>query len=81
MIIDSHAHIGGLPDSPFAKTTFKQNMDLLLKEMKKNKVDRAFILPFPKKNKIVILSVVFLSRNESIISIYMAGPAPEMLRL
>lgn len=46
MIIDAHAHIAKLPNSPFAKNTFKQNLKSLLKEMEMNGVNMSFILPW-----------------------------------
>lgn len=45
MIIDSHTHIGRLDDSPYAATTFEQNLSSLLKEMRSAGVDKALILP------------------------------------
>ena len=51
MIIDIHTHIGRLPDSPFAKTSFKQNLESLLKEMKKSGVGHVFVLPVPVESK------------------------------
>lgn len=46
MIIDVHTHIGRLPNSPFAKTTFEQNLKSLLKEMKAGGVETSLVLPW-----------------------------------
>lgn len=51
MIIDAHTHIGNLPNSPYAETTFEQNLNSLLKEMKDNKVNHAFILAYFEDDK------------------------------
>lgn len=60
MIIDAHTHLVKLPDSPFAKTTFEQNLKSLLKEMKANKVDMSFILPwFENTNQNPSVETVF----------------------
>lgn len=46
MIIDVHCHIGNLPDSPFANTSFPENVDLLQKEMQDASISAAIILPW-----------------------------------
>jgi hypothetical protein len=51
MIIDSHVHIGRLDDSPYAATTFEQNLASLLKEMRSAGVDKALILPGYRKHE------------------------------
>ena len=44
MIIDSHSHIGKLPNSQFANISFEECLKSLLKEMSHNKIDRSLIL-------------------------------------
>jgi len=44
-IIDAHTHIGNEPNSRFAETSFAENLQLLLKDLKSSKIDHAIILP------------------------------------
>jgi len=44
MIIDAHTHIGKLKNSPYEKQSYEENLDSLLKEMKKSGVDHSLIL-------------------------------------
>lgn len=43
MIIDSHTHIGKLPNSLFSEG-YKENLDLILKEAKENKVEKLVVI-------------------------------------
>ncbi len=44
MIIDSHLHIGRLPNSKFADISLEKCLRLLLEEMSRNKINRSFVL-------------------------------------
>lgn len=51
MIIDAHVHIAKRPNSNLEKLNFGQILNLLLKEMKLNKVDHALVIAYFKQTK------------------------------